>query len=264
MSSPRPPPAAGVPHPSPAPRDDVVLSVLVPVLDEERTVAEVLRRLLAVELGCGLEVVVVDDGSSDATPALLAAAAAADDRVVVRTHPQPRGKGAAIRTAAHVATGTHVVPLDADLEYMPEDLPALVEPVLSGAVDVVFGVRGFASHTAYSFWYVMGNRGVTLAANVLFDAYVHDVETCFKLLPRPLYLDLDVRSTGFGMEAEITAKLLRRGLRPYEVPVSYRARTRAAGKKLTWRDGVEALAVLARERVRRVPPTDPAPPSLGR
>ena len=114
----------------------------------------------------------------------------------------------------------------------------------------MYGTRTFGSHNAYSFWYVMGNKAVTLAANVLFDSYISDLETCFKLLPVALYRELDVRSAGFGMEAEVTAKLLRRGVRPYEMPISYRARSRAEGKKLTWRDGVEALWILTRIRVR--------------
>jgi len=108
------------------------------------------------------------------------------------------------------------------------------------------------SHNAYSFWYVMGNKGVTLFANVLFNAYISDVETCFKLMPTALYRALDIHSAGFGMEAEITGKLLRRGIRPYEMPISYKARSREEGKKLTWRDGVEALYILARQRVTRL------------
>jgi hypothetical protein len=123
---------------------------------------------------------------------------------------------------------------------------------------VVYGTRSFGSHTAFSFWYVMGNKAVTLAANLLFNSYISDLETCFKLLPLALYRDLDVRSAGFGMEAEVTAKILRRGLRPFEIPISYRARGREQGKKLTWRDGVEALWILLRVRLawasRRVGP----------
>ena len=115
----------------------------------------------------------------------------------------------------------------------------------------MYGTRTFGSHNAFSYLYVLGNRAVTTAANVLFNVYISDLETCFKLLPLDLYRRLDVTSAGFGMEAEITGKILRTGLRPYEVPISYKARTREAGKKLTWRDGVEALWILARERVRK-------------
>ena len=141
--------------------------------------------------------------------------------------------------------------LDADLEYDPQDIPKLLDPVLDGRATVVYGNRTFGSHSAYSFWYVMGNKAVTTAANVLFNSYIGDLETCFKLLPVALYRSLDVRSRGFGMEAEVTGKLLRRRIRPYEVPISYRARGREEGKKITWKDGVEALWILGRERARR-------------
>jgi hypothetical protein len=141
---------------------------------------------------------------------------------------------------------------DADLEYAPEEIPMLLAPVLRGDVEVVYGTRVFGSHNAYSFWYVMGNKGVTMFANVMFNSWISDLETCFKLMPLALYRQLDVKSTGFGMEAEVTGKLLRRRIRAYEVPISYHARTREEGKKITAWDGVEALAILARERVRRV------------
>jgi hypothetical protein len=121
--------------------------------------------------------------------------------------------------------------------------------VIEKQSEVVYGTRTFTSHTSYSFWFVLGNYGVTTVANVLFNCYIRDLETCFKLLPLKLYRELDVRSAGFGMEAEVTGKLLRRGYRPYEVPISYRARTRAEGKKLTWRDGLEAVWILLRVRL---------------
>jgi len=137
---------------------------------------------------------------------------------------------------------------DADLEYYPEDIPKLLEPVLENEAKVVYGTRAFQSHTAYSFWYVLGNKAVTMAANILFDSWISDLETCFKLMPIDLYRSLNVKSKGFGMEAEVTAKLLKRGVRPYEVPINYKARSREEGKKLTWHDGVEALWLLAKIR----------------
>ena len=225
------------------------LSILMPVFNEAETVQVVVKRVLDVPYPCDVELVIVDDGSSDGTAALLAAVH--DPRVSVHTHPVNRGKGAAIRTAAAAATGTHVVMCDADLEYSPEDLPALLRPVLDGEAEVVYGTRSFSSHTAFSFWFVLGNKGVTFFANALFDAWISDLETCFKLMPLDVYRSLDVRSAGFGMEAEITGKLLKRGIRPYEVPIRYRARSRAEGKKLTWRDGVEAIWILTRIRLGR-------------
>jgi dolichol-phosphate hexosyltransferase len=227
----------------------VKLSILMPVFNEAETVQVVVKRVLDVPYPCDVELVIVDDGSSDGTAGLLAAIH--DPRVSVHTHPVNRGKGAAIRTAAAAATGTHVVMCDADLEYWPEDLPALVHPVLDGEAEVVYGTRSFLSHTAFSFWFVLGNRGVTFFANAIFDSWISDLETCFKLMPLDLYRALDVRSAGFGMEAEITGKLLKRGIRPYEVPIRYRARSRAEGKKLTWRDGVEAVWILTRIRFGR-------------
>jgi len=226
----------------------VKLSVLMPVFDEAATVVAAVGRVLDVDYACEVELVLVDDGSTDGTRELLAALS--DPRLVVHLHDRNQGKGAAVRTAAAHATGDHVVICDADLEYSPEEIPSLLAPVLAGEASVVYGTRRFTSNTAYSFWYVMGNKGVTLAANIFFDAYISDLETCYKLMPLALYRELDIRSAGFGMEAEITGKLLGRGIRPYEVPISYRARSRADGKKLTWRDGVEALWILARERSR--------------
>jgi dolichol-phosphate hexosyltransferase len=225
------------------------LSILMPVYNEEASVDLALKLALEVEYPCEVEFVVVNDGSSDGTATALASVTDARMRVV--SHSRNRGKGAAIRTAAENATGDYVVILDADLEYDAGDIPSLISPVLAERASVVYGTRQFGSHTAYSFWYVMGNKAVTLAANIIFNSYISDVETCFKLMPLELYRQLDVRSSGFGMEAEVTGKLLRRGIRPYEVPISYRARSREEGKKITAWDGVDALRILARERFRR-------------
>jgi glycosyltransferase involved in cell wall biosynthesis len=225
----------------------VKLSILMPVYNEARTVRAVVKRVLDVDFPCPVEVVVVDDASTDGTAEILAGFH--DERLVMLRHPVNRGKGGAIRTAVAAATGDFMVPLDADLEYQPEEIPQLLQPVLSGEASVVYGSRSFGSHAAYSFWYVMGNKAVTTFANVLFNAYIADLETCFKLLPLELMRDLHIKSEGFGMEAEITGKLLARGIRPFEVPITYRARSREAGKKITWQDGVEAVWILARTRL---------------
>jgi len=155
----------------------------------------------------------------------------------------------------NAAEGDYLVILDADLEYSPTDIPKLLQPVLEGRTTVVYGNRTFGSHSSFSFWYVMGNKAVTTAANMLFNCYLGDLETCFKLMPVELYRSLRIRSRGFGMEAEVTGKLLRRRVRPYEIPISYTARTREQGKKITWKDGVQALWILGRERMRRRPST---------
>src|SRR5262249_20890848 len=208
--------------------------------------ATAVKQALNVSYPCDTELVVVDDGSKDGTAEILAGFD--DARMSLIVHQTNQGKGAAIRTAVTRATGDYMVILDADLEYDPQDIPRLLEPVLDGRAEIVYGSRTFGSHSAYSFWYVMGNKGVTTAANIIFNSYISDLETCFKLMPIKLYQDLKVKSHGFGMEAEITGKLLRRRLRPYEIGISYRARTREEGKKITWRDGVEAIWILFRER----------------
>jgi glycosyltransferase involved in cell wall biosynthesis len=227
----------------------VKLSILVPVYNEEARLHRALKRAVDVDYPCDVEIVVVDDGSQDGTAEILRSF----EHPTVRafTHEKNKGKGAAIRTAVASATGEFMVILDADLEYDPNDIPRLVEPVLADRATVVYGNRTFGSHSAFSFWYVMGNKAVTLAANMLFNCYLSDLETGFKLMPVELYRALDVRSKGFGMEAELTGKLLRNDVRPYEVPITYTARSREEGKKITWRDGVQALWILARERVRR-------------
>src|SRR5262245_7964028 len=236
----------------------VKLSILMPVYNEETLIATAVKQALDVSYPCEIELVVVDDGSKDQTPEILAGLA--DSRLNVILHERNQGKGAAIRTAAARATGDYMVILDADLEYDPQDIPRLLEPVLDGRAELVYGSRTFGSHSAYSFWYVMGNKGVTTAANMIYNSYISDLETCFKLMPTALYRSLNIRSHGFGMEAEITGKLLRRKLRPYEVPISYRARTREEGKKITWRDGVEAIWILLRERFRRAQAAPPVGP----
>jgi dolichol-phosphate hexosyltransferase len=228
----------------------VKLSILMPVYNEHATLASAIKDVLNVNFPCEIELVIVDDGSTDGTRDLYPSLAG-DSRVSVHMHERNQGKGAAIRTAASVATGDYVIMCDADLEYSPAEIPALLAPVLAGEAEVVYGTRTFGSHNAYSYAYVLGNKGVTTFANVLFNCYISDLETCFKLMPTRLYRALDIRETGFGMEAEVTGKLLRRGHRPYEVPISYKARSREAGKKLTWRDGVEALWILLRERFGR-------------
>ena len=221
------------------------LSVLIPVYNEERT----LERLLdAVEERPEVsELVIVDDGSTDRTPEILSGR---DFKVPVQIirHERNRGKGAALRTAIAAATGDVALVQDADLEYDPAEFPLLLAPIERGRAEVVYGSRSFAAHSAYSFWFVIGNKLVTLWTNVLFNSYLSDMETCYKLMPLSVWRSLDLRSDGFDIEPEITAKLLRSGRRIYEVPISYAARGRVEGKKLTWRDGFAALWTLAKFR----------------
>lgn len=223
------------------------LSILMPVYNEADTVAYAVKRVLDVAYPCEVELVLVDDGSTDGSGEIVAGLD--DSRIIKGSHAANRGKGAAVRTAAAMASGDFVVTCDADLEYNPADIPLLLEPVMAGEAEVVFGTRSFGSHTAYSFWFVMGNKAVTMAANVLYNSWLSDLETCYKLMPLSVYRALDLRQQGFGVEAETAAKLLKAGVRPFEVAISYTARGREEGKKLTWRDGVAALWILVQLRL---------------
>ena len=218
------------------------LSVLIPVFNEDSTLASLLD---AVEAQGEIvsEIVIVDDASTDATAQVLAGRTPKIPTTIVR-HSKNKGKGAAIRTGIDHATCDYLLIQDADLEYSPEDYGKLLEPVMQGRAQVVYGTRSFGGAAAFSFWFVMGNKMVTLATNVLFNAYITDMETCFKLLPVSMWRGLDLRANRFGVEPEVTGKLLSRGERIFEVPISYNARTRTEGKKLTWTDGLKALGVL--------------------
>jgi glycosyltransferase involved in cell wall biosynthesis len=223
------------------------LSIVMPVYDERRTIARAITQVLRTELPCEYELIVVNDGSTDGTTEILHALRHQCARVI--EHPRNMGKGAALLTGATVATGTHLVPFDADLEYDPADLARVIVPVMHGRCDVVYGVRLFGANTSYqSYRHAVANRALTMAASVMFDAALTDIHTCLKLLPVWLFKELDLEESGFGLDTEITAKLLAAGVRPFEVPVSYHSRSAAAGKKIRWRDGVECLQVLARIR----------------
>jgi dolichol-phosphate hexosyltransferase len=224
------------------------LSILMPAYNEAATVGLAIKRVLDVRYPCEIELVVVDDGSKDNTREVLAGID--DPRLVIGGHPANRGKGAAVRTAAAMATGDHMLVFDADLEYYPEDILNLLAPLQRGDAEVVYGVRTFGASTAHSFWFVIGNKANTFTANALFNTWISDLHTCLKLMPLDLFRQLPVRENGFGLDTEVTALLLARGYRPYEVPINYKARSREEGKKLTWGDGVESTWILLRVRVR--------------
>ncbi|HEX7058261.1 MAG TPA: glycosyltransferase family 2 protein [Solirubrobacterales bacterium] len=228
-------------------RPGLSLSILVPVYNEEGTAVKALREILDADIGAEREIIVVDDGSTDGTAAALAAESWPDN-VRFISHPSNRGKGGAIQTGLTAATGTHTAIMDADLEYRPEDLGKLVAAASEGH-EVVFGTRAFEAHSAHSFWYVIGNRTVTHFGNLLFNCWLSDMMTCHKLIPTELFRSLDLRENGFAIEAEITARLLRRHISIYEVPVAYQARSHEAGKKLTATDGLRVLRTLIRCRV---------------
>ena len=175
-----------------------------------------------------------------------------DPRLIFHKHEKNKGKGAALRTAASLASGTHLLPFDADLEYQPKDIPRLIEPIMTGRFEVVYGARLFGYNTVYhSFRYAVGNKVLTTLMNILFDAYLSDMHTCLKLMPVSTFKKLSLRENGFGLDTEITAALLRLGIRPFEVPVSYYSRSHAEGKKINVWDALECLHILFKVRTKR-------------
>jgi glycosyltransferase involved in cell wall biosynthesis len=221
----------------------------MPVFNERDTIREAIEQTLTADIGVAeLELIVIDDGSTDGTRRILEEGRWPEN-VRILFHERNRGKGRAVRTGLRHASGAYTAIMDADLEYDPAEIRKLLEPLVAGEAEVVFGARGFASHTSFSFWYVMGNKFVTLAANVMFNAYLSDIMTCHKVIPTRTFRELELREHGFAIEPEITARLLRRGCRIYEVPVRYRARSREEGKKLTSIDGLRVLRTLIRCRV---------------
>lgn len=222
------------------------LSVIVPVYDERNTVVEIVRRMRAVELPVDLEIIVVDDGSTDGTREVLRQLT--DSTVRVIAHEANRGKGAAIRTGLAQAIGDLVLVQDADLEYDPEDWPKLLSPILRGKARVVYGSRFTGERRNMLFLHWVGNRFLSLVTNVLYNTTLSDMETCYKLFDRSLIDGITLRAQRFEFEPEVTAKILRRGIRIYEVPISYTGREFDEGKKITWRDGFIALWTLVKYR----------------
>jgi glycosyltransferase involved in cell wall biosynthesis len=221
----------------------------MPVYDEVATVEAAIADALGAELPVERrQLVVVDDGSTDGTRELLSSRPWPPEVEIV-LHPVNRGKGAAVRTALEHATGDFAAVLDADLEYRAADLAPVLEPLLAGEASVVFGTRAWTSQAAFSFWYVLGNKAVTFATNVLFNCWISDVMTCHKAMRTELFRSLRLREPGFAIEPEIAARVLRAGERIHEVPIAYRARGRAEGKKLTALDGLRVLRTLVRCRL---------------
>jgi glycosyltransferase involved in cell wall biosynthesis len=225
-----------------------MLSILIPVYNEERTVLETIRRVRAVDLPIPREIIVVDDGSSDGTWPLLQGAYESDLRLY--RHVRNLGKGSALRTALGHARGNFVVVQDADLEYTPEDLAALIQPLLSGEADMVYGSRFLGSVKGMKPVFRFGNWLLAATATVLFGRRVSDEATCYKAFRTDLLRDMDLQCSGFEFCPEVTAKGFRRGARFMEVPIRYEARGASEGKKLTWRHGAQALWTLLRYRFR--------------
>ena len=233
----------------PPPHDYRLLSVIVPVFNERTTLTEIVRRMRAVELPMEREIIIVDDASSDGGEKVLAALE--DSTVRVLRHSHNKGKGAAVRTGLGVARGDLLLIQDADLEYDPEDWPKLLAPLLRGKATVVYGSRFTGERKNMLVWHWIGNRILSGVTNLLYNTTISDMETCYKLFDRRVLDGITIESNRFDFEPEITAKVLRRGYRIYEVPISYSGREFDEGKKITWRDGIGAMRALIRYRFAR-------------
>ena len=224
------------------------LSIVMPVFNERETLSEILGQVRAVELpGVEKEILVVEDGSTDGSREILAEEAQAGD-LLVFYHEQNRGKGAAVRTAIEHATGDMIVIQDADLEYDPRDYPKLIQPIMERRVTVVYGSRFLGPRKAMMFWHMLGNKLLTLTTNVLYNAILSDMETCYKCFRADVIKDIPLRSRRFDFEPEVTAKVLKRGHRIFEVPISYYGREYFEGKKIGWKDAPIAFWTLVKYR----------------
>lgn len=227
------------------------LSLVMPVYNEGPTLETVLRQLGQVAMPVPYELIVVDDGSDDgAVDRIQRDWLPNADEVIVVKAKENRGKGSALRKGFSLASGDLLGVQDADLEYDPHQIPTMIEPILAGRTDVVFGTRQFGSHASFSFWYVVGNRLMSLVASALFDRYITDAYTCYKFFTRQRYEQLQLTADGFEIEAELTGGLLGNGARVYEIPITYTARSRDDGKKIHPRDGLTGVLRLLRVRVR--------------
>lgn len=223
------------------------LSVLIPCYNERSTLAEIVERVCAVDVGLEKELVVVDDGSTDGSREILQELSR-QGMVKAIFLPQNSGKGAAVQCALSEATGDILLIQDADLEYDPADYPLLLRPILTGKAKVVYGSRFLGEHRAMYFWHSVGNKLLTLVANVLYDTTLTDLETCYKVMTADIASRIKLTSPRWGFDPEITAKILRTGVRIYEVPISYAGREYLEGKKISWQDGFVVLATLIRCR----------------
>lgn len=228
------------------------LSIIVPAYNERPTIRTILERVEGVQVEhrgvrLGKEIIVVDDCSTDGTGQVLDELAA-QGRIRLFRHERNQGKGAAIRTGLQAATGDIIVIQDADLEYSPEDYPVLVGPILDGMADVVYGSRFLGTHRAFLFWHYVGNKFLTLVTNVLYNTILTDMETGAKAFRAEAIKGICIRSNRFDFEPEITAKVLKRGCRLYEVPITYAGRDPREGKKITWKDGFPAIWALIKFR----------------
>ncbi|NOZ63889.1 MAG: glycosyltransferase family 2 protein [Caldiserica bacterium] len=225
------------------------LSILIPVYNEEATITRVIEEVEKVDIGkVEKEIIVIDDGSRDSTLKIVKKLRNKYNNIRIFSHSTNRGKGSAVRTGIREATGDLIVIQDADLEYNPEDYPLLMKPILAGKADVVYGTRFLGPHRVLLFWHMMGNVFLNLLTNLLYNSTLTDMETGYKMFRKEVIKNIPLHSSGFDIEPEITAKILKRGYRVWEVPISYYGRGYEEGKKITWKDGVVAILALFRYR----------------
>ncbi len=224
------------------------LSIIIPVYNEKNTIEEIIKRVLAVNLeNLEKEIIVVDDGSTDGTQEILQKLSSSLP-IKVFFHQTNQGKGSAVRTALSYVTGEYVIIQDADLEYDPEDYQAMLKPVFKGKAEVVYGSRFTGERRDMFFWHYVGNRFLSLITNILYNTTLSDMETCYKLIRTDILKNLNLKARGFEFEPEVTAKILRQGIKIYEVPVSYAGRDFSEGKKIRWTAGFKALWTLIKYR----------------
>lgn len=223
--------------------DNLQLSVIVPIYNEENTVSHILTKLI--QSADVYEVVVVDDGSTDASLAKIKTLKSQKLKIFSKSN---GGKGSAVRFGLDKVTGTHVLIQDSDLEYDPDDIPVLLEPIRKGRVEVVYGSRFLGSHSNLLFWHRVGNNFLNFVVNILYDTTLSDMETCYKVLPTELFRSLKIEADKFDLEPEITCKVLRKHIKIFEVPITYVGRDFTEGKKITWRDGFGALSMIFKLR----------------
>lgn len=223
------------------------LSIIMPVYNEEKTIGEILKRIKKVPLNIEKEIIVVDDSSLDSTKNILKKID--DKNINIIYHDKNQGKGAAVRTGLKHATGDIIIIQDADLEYSPEEYPNLIQPILDGKTEVVYGSRFKGRMTGPNlFSHVYGNKILTLITKLLYFHNVSDMETCYKVFKKEVLKDIDLKAKRFDFEPEITAKIIKKGYKIYEVPITYKSRLFDEGKKITWKDGIKALYYLIKYR----------------